>query len=119
MISQHILVFCSCPDAGVAESLAQTLVRERLAACVNRISALRSTYEWEGKVQDEPEVLLLIKTTGARYEALELRIKALHPYEVPEIIAVPIVAGSGSYLAWLARGSGGERSPAPEVATER
>lgn len=102
MTYQNILVLCSCPDEAVAERIARTLVEERLAACVNRISALRSTYRWQGRVEDEPEVLLLVKTSGSRYEALEQRIAALHPYEVPEIIALPIVAGSKAYLDWLA-----------------
>lgn len=101
MTYQNILVLCSCPDEAVAERIARTLVEERLAACVNRISALRSTYRWQGRVEDEPEVLLLAKTSGSRYEALERRISALHPYEVPEIVALPIVAGSKAYLDWL------------------
>ena len=78
---------------------------------VNRLAALRSTYEWQGRIEDEPEVLLLIKTLGPRLGEVEMRIKALHPYEVPEIIALPIEAGSASYLAWLARGSGEPADP--------
>lgn len=105
MTHQHILVMCTCPDEAVAERIARALVDERLAACVNRMSNLRSTYRWEGRIEDEPEVLLLVKTSGSRYPALELRIKTLHPYEVPEIIALPIIAGSPAYLAWLTRGS--------------
>ncbi len=99
---EHILVICSCPDVAVASRIAAALVDEGLAACVNRVAAVRSTYAWEGHRQDEPEVLLLVKTLAQRYPELELRLKAMHPYEVPEIIALPIVGGSGSYLAWLA-----------------
>jgi periplasmic divalent cation tolerance protein len=97
-----LVVLCTCPDEATASRIAEALVSERLAACVNRVPGIRSTYRWEGRVQDEPEVLLLIKTVADRYPALELRLKALHPYDVPEIIAVPVAAGSASYLAWIA-----------------
>lgn len=96
-----ILVLCTCPDEAVAVDIARVLVKEGLAACVNRLSPVTSIYQWEGRLCEAPEQLLLIKTTPARYEALEMRLKALHPYEIPEIIAVPVVAGSGQYLAWL------------------
>ncbi|MBK7251014.1 MAG: divalent-cation tolerance protein CutA [Gammaproteobacteria bacterium] len=102
MTYENILVLCSCPDEAVARRIAHTLVDERLAACVNRLSALRSTYRWQGRIEDEPEVLLLIKAGSARFEALERRIRTLHPHEIPEIIALPIVAGSQAYLDWLA-----------------
>jgi periplasmic divalent cation tolerance protein len=108
---EHIVVLCSCPDAAAAQRIAHALVTEGLAACVNRIAAVRSTYAWKGGVEDEPEVLLMIKTTARRYPELELRLAALHPYELPEIIALPIVAGSSAYLAWLAAGSGGAADP--------
>ena len=81
---------------------------EGLAACVNRVAGVRSTYRWDGKLCDDAEVLLLIKTLETRFEALEARIRALHPYEVPEIIALPVVAGSTGYLDWVTRGSSGE-----------
>jgi periplasmic divalent cation tolerance protein len=108
MNSQHIVVLCSCPDESSAARIARALVTERLAACVNRIAAVRSTYDWAGDLQDDPEVLLLIKTLGSRYEAVEARIRQLHGYEVPEIVALPLVGGSGQYLAWLARESGAD-----------
>lgn len=101
MNHKHIIVLCACPDEAVAGRIARAVVEESLAACVNRITGLRSTYSWGGAVQDEPEVLLIVKTTGARYEALELRIKALHPYELPEIIALPVLGGSSVYLDWV------------------
>jgi periplasmic divalent cation tolerance protein len=103
---KHILVLCTCPDDAVAAGIAAALVDERLAACVNRVTGVRSTYLWQAERQDEPEVLLLIKAAGARYQALELRLRALHPYQVPEIIVLPIVGGSASYLAWLTAQSG-------------
>lgn len=108
---EHILLMCACPDEAVAARLAQALVEEKLAACVNRM-AVRSTYAWQGRIEDEPEVLLLIKTRSARFGEVEARIQALHPYEVPEIIALPIVAGAQGYLAWLERESGAA-PPAP------
>jgi periplasmic divalent cation tolerance protein len=96
-----VLVLCTCPDEAVAVDIARVLVTEGLAACVNRMAPVTSIYQWEGRLCETPEQLLVIKTTPGRYEALEIRLKALHPYEIPEIIAVPVVAGSGQYLAWL------------------
>ena len=96
-----ILVLCTCPDEAVAVDIARVLVNEGLAACVNRMGPVTSTYQWDGRLCEAPEQLLLIKTTPARYEALEMRLKALHPYDIPEIIALPVVAGSSQYLAWL------------------
>ena len=97
-----LVVLCACPDEGTAERIARELVGARLAACVNRLAGVRSTYRWNGALQDEPEVLLAIKTVKSCYEELEMRLKALHPYEVPEIIALPVLAGAAPYLAWLA-----------------
>jgi periplasmic divalent cation tolerance protein len=97
-----ILVLCSCPDESVALDIARELVTQGLAACVNRLSPITSIYQWAGRICEESEQLLLIKTTATRYEALEMRLKALHPYEIPEIIAIPVVAGSPQYLDWLA-----------------
>jgi periplasmic divalent cation tolerance protein len=99
------MVFSTCPDEAVAARIARTLVEERLAACVNRVAAVRSTYAWEGAIQDDAEVLLVIKTRPERFEALAERLKGLHPYELPEIVAVPVVAGSAPYLAWLTAGT--------------
>lgn len=101
-MTEALAVLCACPDEATANRIAQELVRSRLAACVSRLSGVRSTYRWEGEVRDEPEVLLLIKTTKSRYEELEMRLEALHPYEVPEIIALHVPAGAAPYLAWLA-----------------
>ena len=101
-----IVVFCTCPDEATAERIASTLVAERLAACVNRIPGIDSIYRWEREVHRDSEVLLLIKTTRERFDALRERIVALHPYELPEVIAVDIALGHTPYLDWIARESG-------------
>jgi len=98
-----LVIFCTCPDRETATRLARTLVEERLAACVNAIGGVVSTYRWQDKIEVDDEVLLLIKTTSDQYEALEARLIELHPYEVPEVLAVEPVAGSAPYLAWLDR----------------
>jgi periplasmic divalent cation tolerance protein len=97
----RFVVLVTAPEGAPAETLARTLVSEGLAACVNRVPGLRSTYRWQGQLQDDAETLLVIKTTAAAYPALERRIRELHPYEVPEVIALPIVRGSEPYLSWL------------------
>jgi len=101
MSSDAILVLTACPDEATASEIARDLVETGMAACVSRVSGVHSTYRWEGRLQDEPEVLLIIKTLATRFEALEMRLKSLHPYEVPEIIALPVESGSSEYLAWL------------------
>jgi periplasmic divalent cation tolerance protein len=98
-----LLVLVTAPSAEKAAELARAVVEERLAACGNVVPGLRSIYRWEGKVQDDAEALLLLKTTPARFEALRARLLALHPYQVPEVLAVPVAAGSPAYLAWIAR----------------
>jgi periplasmic divalent cation tolerance protein len=97
-----LVVLCTCPDAAVADEIAHQVVTRRLAACVNRLPGVRSTYYWNDKLQQDYEVLLLIKTTPDRYEALEACLKSLHPYENPEVICTPVIAGSEAYLQWLA-----------------
>lgn len=97
-----IIVFCTCPDEASATRIAQALIEERLAACVNRIPGIVSTYRWKGAVHNDGEVLLLIKSVRARFEALRERILALHPYELPEAIAVDIGLGHAPYLDWIA-----------------
>ena len=84
-----------------AQELARTLVTERLAGCVNILPGVQSIYRWEGEVAEDPESLLLIKTVGEQYPALEARIKSLHPYEVPEIVAVPFDRASPEFQSWL------------------
>lgn len=97
-----LVVLCTCPDEKVASAIAHALVEERLAACVNRIPGVRSTYAWQGAVHDDAEVLLLIKTEASRFDALRERVLALHPYELPELIAVEVTRGLEPYLAWVA-----------------
>jgi periplasmic divalent cation tolerance protein len=97
-----LVVFSTFPDADTAARVARTLVDDRLAACVNLLPMVRSIYRWEGKVCDEAETLAVIKTTTERYAALSARITELHPYQVPEVIALPLVGGHPPYLAWLA-----------------
>ena len=98
-----ILVLCTCPDEAVAERIANALVEERLAACVNRLPGVVSTYRWKGEVRRDGECLLLIKTTSERFDALRERIFALHPYELPEVIAVDVALGLPAYIDWIAR----------------
>ncbi len=97
-----LLVFVTAPDTETAAQLGRTLVEERLAACANILPGLRSIYRWQGAVHDDGEVLMLIKTTDAAQARLTQRILALHPYDTPEVIAVPIVAGADANLRWLA-----------------
>ena len=96
-----IVIFSACPDEASAERIASALVEERLAACVNRLPGVGSTYRWKGEVCRDDEVLLLIKTTRERYDAVRECIVALHPYELPEVIAVDISAGLDRYLSWV------------------
>jgi len=96
-----LLVLTNLPDRATAESLAALLVEDRLAACVSILQPCRSVYRWQGAVETAEEVPLLIKTSEARYAALENAIRVRHPYETPEIIAVPVVLGLPDYLAWV------------------
>ncbi len=100
-MSESIVVLVTCGSEEEAVKIANALVDERLAACVNLISPLRSIYRWEGKIWDEKEWLLVIKTRKERFKEIEATVKALHSYSVPEIIALPIIEGSSSYLEWL------------------
>lgn len=97
-----LLVITNLPDTESARALASTLVEQRVAACVNILAPCLSVYRWEGKIEDAEEVPLLIKTSAARYAALEEAIRAYHPYELPEIVAVRIEKGLPDYLAWVA-----------------
>ena len=96
-----LLVFTNLPDRASAQALATTLVEEHLAACVSVLSPARSTYRWQGVVETADEVPLLIKTSEARYAALEAAIRARHPDATPEIVAVPVACGLPDYLAWV------------------
>jgi periplasmic divalent cation tolerance protein len=99
-LSEHCLVLVSASSEAEAAMIANTLVQEKLAACVSVLAAT-STYHWQGELHCDPEWQLMIKTTGACFEQLQARVMELHSYEVPEMIALPIVAGSAAYLSWL------------------
>ena len=101
MENDYYVVMNTCPDAASAEKIARVLVERKLAACVNILPGLRSVYTWKGVCENADEHLLIIKTVSAAYPALEQAVLELHPYELPEIIAVPIAAGLSGYLAWI------------------
>lgn len=96
-----LIVYCTCPDPAVAASLAHRLVEQRLAACVSVLPGVRSTYRWKDAVECAEEVQLLIKTTRTRFAALQAMVLAMHPYELPELIAVEAAAGLDRYLDWI------------------
>ncbi|REL31627.1 divalent-cation tolerance protein CutA [Thalassotalea euphylliae] len=96
------VVLCNCPSRVVAEQIAEQLVTEQLVACVNLVPGITSVYQWQGKIEKEDEVMLLIKTTAEIFDELSARIEALHPYEVPEVIALDIQQGNNAYLDWIA-----------------
>ena len=98
---EPIVVLVTCGSEEEALKIAKSLVEGRLGACVNLISPIRSIYRWEGKVRDEKEWLLVIKTQKRRFAELEKKVKALHSYSVPEIISFPITEGSSAYLNWI------------------
>jgi periplasmic divalent cation tolerance protein len=98
-----VIVVLSTLPADRAADIARVLVEEKLAACVNLVAGVRSIYTWEGKTCDDGETLAVIKSTRARYDALAARLVELHPYQVPEVLALPVSAGHAPYLAWLAR----------------
>ena len=102
---KHILVLSTCPGSISAKKMAQEIVTEKLAACVNVIPGVQSFFSWVGKVDTANEHMLIIKTTRDSYEALEAKIKKIHPYELPEIIAVPIETGFAGYLDWITKNS--------------
>lgn len=104
MTEQVILALSACPDEATAQTIAQALVSEGLAACVNRVGAVRSTYVWDGRLQDEAEVLLIVKTTAGRLGALQARLEALHPYQLPELLTVLVAGGNERYLDWVRKG---------------
>lgn len=100
-MSERCVVLCTVGKAEDADRLARALVERGLAACVNVVPGLASVYRWQGRVEREAELLLLIKTRADRFEALRDAIVSLHPYQVPEVIALPVQAGHAPYLAWL------------------
>jgi periplasmic divalent cation tolerance protein len=105
-MTDAMIVLTTLPNADAAAALAKAVVEERLAACANLLPALRSIYRWQDKVEDQNEVLVLLKTRQEVFARLQSRILELHPYEVPEILALPIEQGYPAYLEWLARETG-------------
>jgi periplasmic divalent cation tolerance protein len=101
VIDNVLVVLTNCPDAAVADRIARTLVEQGLAACVNQLPPVSSLYRWQGSVERASEVPLLIKTTRERLQEVQDAIRALHPYELPEVIALPVVAGLPAYLRWV------------------
>ena len=100
-MSEPIIVLVTCGSEEEALKIANALVESRLAACVNLVAPIRSIYRWEERIWDEKEWLLIIKTQRDRFEDLEKKVKSLHSYSVPEIVSLPIVEGSSSYLDWI------------------
>ncbi|HOW42229.1 MAG TPA: divalent-cation tolerance protein CutA [Candidatus Omnitrophota bacterium] len=98
---KHVIIFITVAGVKQANGIAEALVRQRLAACVNIVKGVTSVFRWQGKIDRAQEVLLIVKTTAARMEPLMRCVRTLHSYEVPEIIAVPIVAGHQPYLEWI------------------
>lgn len=101
MVSQISVVFITAPDQETALLIGRSLVEERLAACANLLPGLRSIFHWQGRVEDEPEVLLILKTRAELVDGLTVRVKELHPYELPEVVALKVDGGLKGYLDWV------------------
>lgn len=97
----YIVIYITTPSLEKGQEIADIIVKEKLAACVNVIPNISSTYFWQGNIEKDDESLLIIKTRKDKFENLEKRVKEVHPYSVPEIIALPIIAGSNDYLKWI------------------
>ena len=100
-MSSFVSALTTCPDEPTASRIAEALVGEELAACVNQVPGITSTYRWQGKVERDTEVLLVIKSLAARIEAVQHRVASLHPYELPEFVVLPVSTGSERYLDWI------------------
>jgi periplasmic divalent cation tolerance protein len=105
MSENHLVMLCVVPDRGSGERIARALVQERLAGCVNLVPGVVSTFRWEGEVKQEDELLMIIKTAAGRFEAVRAAITMTHPYDTPEVIALPIIEGDARYLTWLVESS--------------
>ena len=107
-MTDKIVVFCTCASPEEAGKIARAIVEQRLAACVNILPGIRSIYRWRGAIEDSAEVLLVIKSRRDLFERLQHAIRAVHSYEVPEIIALPVVGGLAAYLDWLEKETSAE-----------
>lgn len=103
---KYLVIFSTVPDHETGLKISENLIKEKLAACCNLVPGLLSVFSWKGKIQHDSEELLIIKSTEKEYEAIEKRIKDLHPYQIPEIIALPLARGSDSYLNWINQETG-------------
>lgn len=112
-MTDKIVVLVTCSSGEEASRIAQALVEERLAACVNISSPIRSVYRWQGELCDEPEVLLIIKTVRALFDSVRRTVEKLHSYQVPEVICLPIIDGAPNYLNWLGVAVTGEAESVP------
>ena len=105
MADEIVVVFSTFPDVETARRIARELIDDKFAACANVISKIESIYRWQGKLEQGEETLVFFKTSAARYPAFQEKLKSLHPYEVPEIVCIPVSAGWPAYLGWVAEGS--------------
>ena len=96
-----VIIYCTCPDIETANKISRLLISQHVAACVNQVREITSIYEWEGKIEENNEVLLLIKSTEERFDAIQRLVIEEHPYELPELIAVPVSKGLPDYLDWI------------------
>lgn len=99
--NSYLVILNTCPNKETATEVANTLIQRRLAACVNILPGLTSVYHWQGQIESEEEILLLIKSTQAAFDVVKDTICEIHPYELPEIVAVPLVGGLDTYLSWI------------------
>jgi periplasmic divalent cation tolerance protein len=113
----YILVLTTAPDATVADSLGRTLVHEGLVACATVVPGARSIYRWQGQVRTDEELLVLAKTRSERWADVERRLRELHPYDCPEIVALPVAEGSAAYLRWLDGSLASALDPPKAIAT--
>ncbi|HEX5307238.1 MAG TPA: divalent-cation tolerance protein CutA [Dyella sp.] len=114
MSDEVLICLSTCPDSATAEAIATALVGDSLAACVNLLPGVRSTYRWQDAVHTDEEVMLVIKATAGRFAAMKQRLLALHPYELPELLALPVTDGYAPYLDWVrAHAAAAPGSPRP------
>ncbi len=101
MQSTYQIILCTCPDKESAENIARQLINDKIAACINILPGITSIYTWQGNIETDQEHLLLIKTRKDRFQTVEKSIQTCHPYEIPEIIAIPVENGLAEYLQWI------------------